>query len=123
MKLCYLIVFCISILACAPKHNASSPKFPPDNCQSIYVLLPGNFVIDLAAESEIILDPAWHEFIVYCTPQDAIQALKHAYKDKQIPEESDWRVYVLNEQIEEIGTPCHEDDLCLQKPATVKDWL
>lgn len=120
MKFILLALSLLFFVACARQQPA---QFPPEGCAQAYTILPGNFVIDLAAGSEVMLNASAQEFVLYCNEKDARQALQLAKKQGQISDESDWRIYLLAEPMEQIGKLCHEEDLCLAGHATVTDWL
>lgn len=122
-KLCLAMAFAFFLgcnLSCAKKQVE---PFQPESCEQVYVILPGNFVIDVAAGSKVMLNPSVQEFILYCSVKDAREALAHAKKDGQVLSENDWRIYRLEESFEQIGKFCHGKDICLSDIATVVDWL
>lgn len=116
-----ILAGCLLLCACAAARTVPERTLP-ENCPKLHVLLPGNYVIDLAAGADLVLDPARQEFVLYCSEKDASQALKHALADGQIANMDDWAVYILEEDAGEVAFPCHKEDICLKKPATVIDW-
>ncbi len=36
----------------------------PKYCPNLYVLAPANYIIELATDSNVILDPGWHDFVL-----------------------------------------------------------
>lgn len=101
--------------------SAANPTPPPlpDNCQTAYVMLPGDYIIDLAAGARVELNPAFHSFLLFCSPRMAMDALK----EENAPGMADWRVFELEMPFEELATPCGYQQWCLGKPAVVADWV
>lgn len=87
------------------------------DCEAVYVILPGNFIIDLAGGSKVILNPSVQDFALFCTPQDAAEALK----ESRIP--GDWRIYRMDGTLAQIGKPHESGGYTLAHPAEVTDWL
>lgn len=108
----YLLIGVISLLlcACARSHTTA-------NCDELYVILPGNYVIDLAAGAKVLIDPASQEFALFCTAVKAQQALNRS----KIP--GDWRVYKMAGAFSEIAQPQANGDIKLIKPDEVIDWV
>lgn len=93
----------------------------PQHCEALYVILPGNFVIDVAAGSRVALNPAIQEFAVFCSVQDAQQALRDE-ADKSGLKMEDWRVYRLDGSFEELASPGENGRHRLIKQADIADW-
>lgn len=63
-----LSLLCAGLLAgCAASQSA--PTSSPAPCEVAYTFAPGNYIIDLASGSEVVLDPLMHDFPLFCTPQ------------------------------------------------------
>lgn len=118
MRLPILALACI-LAACAPK-SGTGIQAPPD-CPGAHVILPGNFIIDLAAGSELVLNPAVQEFALFCKPEEAERALRESAQN--LPQGGDWRVYRLEGKFSDLARPCGEGGFCLGRPARVEDWL
>lgn len=88
----------------------------PAGCDAMYVILPDNYVIDLAAGAKIVLNPAAHEFALFCSPDDARAALGRAAPD------GDWRVYQLNGSFNDLARS-RGNDYSLAQPAEIVDWV
>ena len=112
---------CLLLCACVAARPVPERTVPQD-CPKLHVLLPGNYVIEMAAGAELVIDPAKQEFVLYCSEKDARQALQNALKDGQISNLDDWAIYILEENAAEVAFPCHKEDICLKRPATVIDW-
>lgn len=102
--------------ACAQK-QAAKPVLPED-CPVAYVVLPGNFIIDLAAGSEVVLNPAFQEFVLFCRRGDAEKALER--ERPALP--GDWRVYSLEDNFADIAAIGRDGLYILDRPAKVRDW-
>lgn len=94
----------------------------PD-CPHPLVVLPDNFIIDLAADSVVELNPARQQFALFCSVEEAREALAADIAEKRIDGEGRWRVYSLNGTYEELARPCGNGQACLGTTATVLEWV
>lgn len=101
----------VLLAACARQRLATPP-----GCDSMYVILPDNYVIDLAAGAKIVLNPAVHEFALFCSPQDAQVALKRGAPA------GEWRVYRLAGAFGDIAR-VRGNDYALSQPTEITDWV
>lgn len=109
----FIVLFLLSLAACAAK----APD-PPSEPKPAYVILPANFVIDLAAGATVRLNPAVREFILYPSAEDArapLAELNDAFPDG-------WKIYILEEDFETAAQP-RESGYRLNSPARVADWV
>ena len=98
-----LSLLCAGLLAgCAASQSA--PTSSPAPCEVAYTFAPGNYIIDLASGSEVVLDPLMHDFPLFCSPAEAQNALELALANRQLPD-GDWRIYRLGREadIKEIN--------------------
>lgn len=108
----FVITLALLLSACAPKQNSQV------ECRQVYVILPDNFVIDLAAGSTVTLDPAMQEFALFCNQEEALTALETVAP--KLP--GGWRIYTLKEEFSEIGKRRGQEEYILIKPAQLADW-
>lgn len=93
---------------------------PVENCPVLYVLAPDNYIIDLAANARVMLDPAWHEFGLYCSHAEAGAALEaDAARGVKLPEQ--WRIYTLDGNADEL-VRYENGRRVLKAPATLSGW-
>ena len=121
-----ILLFCIllSLFACA--HNVDDkteilPKRP--DCPSPLVVLPDNYIVELAAGAIVELNPARQQFALFCTVDEAKEALAADLAAKRIEGEGHWRVYSLNGSYEDLARPCGDGQVCLAVPTTVLEWV
>lgn len=91
------------------------------NCPNLHVLAPANYIIELAADANVILDPAWHEFALYCSPDKAGSALDKMVKSGAV-RKGDWSVYILEGSYEDL-VKMENGRMNLAGPARLKTWL
>lgn len=108
-----LSVLLLVVLLCACARGRVST---PPGCDSMYVILPDNYVVDLAAGAKVVLNPAVHEFALFCSPGDARVALDRAAPD------GDWRIYRLGGSFGELAR-IRGNDYSLAQPAEITDWV
>lgn len=121
MKKFCLFLLLLALFGCGPKKTRQVPL--PVNCPGAHIILPANFIIDLAAGSEIFVDPAIQEFALFCQPDQAREALREQLKAGNLPAGSDWRVYRLRGNFRDLAVPCHGDNFCLGSVTQVEEWL
>lgn len=97
--------------------SCAAKNAPSEDCEPLFTLLPANFIIDLAAGSEVSVDPAVQEFPLFCSSEKAFAAMGE-YK---LP--GDWRVYMLEGSFAEKGSVKSDGSRVLTRPATVLDWV
>lgn len=106
------------VLALALACGACARRAPvPEDCPRLYALLPGNFIVDVAAGAHVTLNPAAGEFALFCSPAGAAKALEAA----KLP--GDWRVYSLKGNFAEIAETAEDGQIRLAAPAEVEDWV
>ena len=91
-----------------------------ENCPVVYVLAPGNYIVDLAANARVRLDPAWHEFELYCSLAEAGAALEAdaARGGKSLEQ---WRIYTLDGDAGELIAR-ENGRRVLKAPALLAGW-
>lgn len=107
----------LALLAAGCARPAPIPKAPPEDCRTLYVILPGNFIVDLAAGAHVALNPSVDEFVLFCSPASAAKALHAA----ALP--GDWRVYRMKGNFEEIAEMAENGQPRLAVSAEADDWL
>ena len=122
-RLLRLAVLCACLLpalflgACA-----KGPSKAPSglSCVRLYTRAPGYLVVELAADSDILLTPAATPFPVHCTSDAAREALLVDVSLGNIPR-GDWQIYALDGGSE---LACEKDGrnvLCI--PAKIVEWV
>lgn len=122
MKIIAIISLFLLVAGCAGKQRAAESTFPAA-CERLYVLLPENYVIDLAAGSTITLNSSAHEFVVFCSPAEASAARKKALAEGILSGKNNWLIFALAGEPSELAMRCHENGLCLRNSANVEDWV
>ena len=100
-------------------------QVPPEECGTLYVVAPGNFIIDLAGGADVILDPAVHAFPLFCTPETAARARAEAVDAGRLPP-GDWRVYRLDGTFADLVQPAEPgagSPYALARRARLADWV
>lgn len=110
-----LAVFALASLCACAAREAQQPAGP--DCDTFYVILPGNFIVDLAAGSKVILDPSAQEFALFCTAKAAGEALEN------VQPAGDWRIYRLDGESGAGLAARSGNGYVLARPAEVVDWL
>ena len=60
----------LALIACnktQPTQDAT-PLPPVEPCPFVYIYAPGNYIVDIASGSQVILDPGVQEFDLFCSP-------------------------------------------------------
>lgn len=89
----------------------------PPGCDNLYVILPDNYVIDLAAGAKVLLDPSSQEFALFCSAMKAQKAINEAEAT------GDWRVYGVDGDFNDIVRELGAERYILRRPAQVRDWV
>lgn len=112
--LLYSLPLALALCACAPKTEVPAPM--PESRET-YVILPANFIIDLAAGAKARLNPAFQEFIIYPSLAEAREALEKTPENKE-----DWKIYLLDGSFAELAEPAAKG-YRLALPARAIDWI
>ena len=125
----YARLVCIALLglalvACTKAQPAqdAAPAAPVEPCPFVYTYAPGNYIVDIASGSEVILDPGVQEFDLFCSPGDARAAVNEALR-QGILTEGDWRVYRVEGTMEEIGQRQPNNKHTLARMTQIVDWV
>lgn len=122
MKRILLLCLFSFICGCAATREPSH-IMDGGECPSLYVILPENYIIELAAQSEVLINPLHYEFVVFCTPGEAFEARKRGLAQGILGADKGWAVYRLAGEPREMAEVCHKKALCLKETATVEDWI
>lgn len=98
---------------------------PPEDCATLYVVAPGNFIVELAGGAAVMLEPSVREFPLFCSPATAQAALAADREAGRLPE-GDWRVYSLEGSFAELvqeGAPGGPSPYALARRARLADWV
>ena len=71
-------------------------------CPFVYVFAPGNYIIDIASGSQVVLDPGVQEFELFCSPGAARSAITQGMEKGALPE-GDWRIYRLDGTLDDLA--------------------
>ncbi|MBQ7608154.1 MAG: hypothetical protein IJU76_09325 [Desulfovibrionaceae bacterium] len=95
------------LLSCAPKRTVEIPV-----CQDYWTIAPANLIVELAAQNEVWLNPAYADFPLFCTAYAAQKSLRER--------QGGWAVFRLaaNSDCAEL----REKEIYLARPAQVTDW-
>lgn len=116
----------LALAACAGRaHLPLQAPVPPVDCAALYVVAPGNYIIDLAEGSAVLLDPGVREFPLFCGPDTAAQALAAGVAEGRLPA-GDWRVYRLEGGFADLvqeAEPGGPSPYALARKARLADWV
>ncbi len=125
----YARLICIALLGLAlvactkgqPSQDAASAA-PVEPCPFVYTYAPGNYIVDIASGSEVLLDPGVQEFDLFCSPGYARAAVNEALR-LGILTEGDWRIYRVEGSMEEIGQRLGKNQHTLARMTQIVDWV
>ena len=125
----YARLVCIALLglalvACTKAQNAqnAAPAAQVEPCPFVYTYAPGNYIVDIASGSEVILDPGVQDFDLFCSPGDARAAVNEAVR-LGVLTEGDWRIYRVEGSMEEIGQRLRNNQHTLTRMTQIVDWV
>ena len=125
----YARLVCIALLglalvACTKAQPAqdAAPAAPVEPCPFVYTYAPGNYIVDIASGSEVILDPGVQEFDLFCSPGDARAAVNEGLR-LGVLTEGDWRIYRVEGSMEEIGQRQGKNQHTLARMTQIVDWV
>lgn len=121
--LCLLLCLTAALAACSAKQDEETlqPAVPDRSCDKLYTSAPGFLVMELAAGSDIFVDPAARDFPVFCSKEEAQAHILLMVSAGKLPR-GDWQVYGLNGGYADLGCRRNNGDFYLCKPARIVDW-
>lgn len=122
MKKLALMLLLLAVSACAPQKAIVSQSAKKQDCPNAYVYAPGNFIIDIAGGAEVILNPFVHDFPVYCTPEQARNAVNAKIAGGEIPS-GDWRIYRLDGRFDDLAQDTGQNSFQLRRMANIVEWI
>lgn len=123
-RLVCIVLLGLALVACTKGQNAqnAATSTPVEPCPLVYTYAPGNYIIDIASGSEVLLDPGVQEFDLFCSPVDARAAVNEALR-LGILTEGDWRIYRVEGSMEEIGQRLGKSQHTLARMTQIVDWV
>ncbi|MDR3361620.1 MAG: SON protein [Desulfovibrio sp.] len=121
MNIRALPIFLALLLFAACSGKSPEPA-PVADCPTVYVYAPGNYIIDIASGSEVVLDPEVRDFPLFCTPKEALAALKAELARGSL-EEGDWRVYKMDGSMNELAQTSDSGGRMLGRMGQIIDWV
>lgn len=116
----------LALAACGGRqHLPLQAPVPPEDCGALYVVAPGNYIVDVAGGAAVVLDPAVREFPLFCRPDTAAGALEAARDSGRLPG-GDWRVYRLEGSFADLVQPAEPGGptpYALARKARLADWV
>ena len=116
----------LALAACAGRaHLPLQAPVAPEDCAALYVVAPGNYIVDLAGGAAVVLDPSVREFPLFCAPGTAAKALAAERDAGRLPP-GDWRVYRLEGGFAELAQPAETggpSPYALARRARLADWM
>lgn len=120
-RLALLCVCTLLLAACTARQQPSNTLFP-DNCEKAYTYAPGNYIIEIAGGSEVVLDPLMHDFRLFCTADQAHDYVLEEISSHRLPR-GDWRVYVVGGNFRDLAQPAGGNTYVLKRMAPLVDWV
>ncbi|MBD5417888.1 MAG: SON protein [Desulfovibrio sp.] len=126
-KLAAPLALAFALAACGGGHQVLplQAPVPPEDCPALYVVAPGNYIVDLAGGAAVVLDPSVREFPLFCAPETAAKALAAEQDSGRLPA-GDWRVYRLEGGFAELVQPAEAggpSPYALARRARLADWV
>ena len=123
-RLLLVTLLALPLLACVKAGPAAETEqeFPVEPCPFVYVFAPGNYIIDIASGSQVVLDPGVQEFELFCSPGAARSAITQGMEKGALPE-GDWRIYRLDGTLDDLAQQSPHRRYTLKRMAEVVDWV
>ncbi|MDR2573589.1 MAG: SON protein [Desulfovibrio sp.] len=118
-----LPLFLVLLLAsCTGKSPTPQPSPGAAACLALYTFAPGNYIMDIAAGAEVVLDPGVQEFPLFCGPAAARDYVNRETAAGRLPD-GDWRIYLLEGTFEDIVHETNDGRYSLKRLASAVDWV
>lgn len=117
---CLLVLTGLS--SCASREPAPEIPGPSAPCDTLYTYAPGFLVVDLAAGSDVFLDPGARDFRVYCSADDAWNDLVSQVSARRLPR-GDWAIYSLKGGYADLGRADAPGVYKLARVGRLAEWI
>lgn len=117
MRILLVLFLCVITLGCAAK---TPQKAIASHCHEAWVYAPAAYILDLASNSEVLLNPAVHDFPLYCSAKEAEEALSKGIASKELPD-GDWALFRLAGDYSAL-VRFEGDKAILKEMAVLVDW-
>lgn len=117
-----LPLLCLLLGACATRENTAEKEAPMPQCATAYTFAPGNYIIDIASGSDVVLDPLMHDFLLFCEAGAARQYVDKEVAAHRLPR-GDWRIYVVEGEFADLAQPDGNGRHVLRRMAPLVDWV
>ncbi|MBQ9405564.1 MAG: SON protein [Desulfovibrio sp.] len=118
-KLLFLPLVLLTACSVTPVEKPHLPS--PEICPFVYVAAPGNFIVDIASGAEVILDPGYQDFELFCDASEARESVQRQIAAGDLPP-GDWRIYRLDGQMEDLAE-VDGGRLKLARMGEIVDWV
>lgn len=123
MKFLVVVLLLFTAACSRPTEDGTAGLVSRTNCPSPLVVLPDNYIVELAAGEIVELNPSRQQFALFCTVDEAREAMESDLEAGRIEGKGRWRIYSLNGDYEQLARPCGEGQACLGSPATLLEWV
>ena len=120
-RLALLCVCCLLLGACSARQQQADTLFPED-CEKAYTYAPGNYIIEIAGGSEVVLDPLMHDFLLFCSAKQAHDHVLEEISRHRLPR-GDWRIYVVGGSFRDLAQPAGGNAYVRMRMAPLADGL
>ena len=120
-RLALLCVCCLLLGACSARQQQADTLFPED-CEKAYTYAPGNYIIEIAGGSEVVLDPLMHDFLLFCSAKQAHDHVLEEISRHRLPR-GDWRIYVVGASFRDLAQPAGGNAYVCMRMAPLADGL
>ncbi|MBQ7739207.1 MAG: hypothetical protein IJT59_06110 [Desulfovibrionaceae bacterium] len=115
-----LLILCLALSACATQKNEEESLNLPPNCTEAWVYAPDNLILELSSGNQVLLDPAVHDFPLFCSKDEAKVALQKMILEKKYPA-SGWAYYKLAGKFANLAK-VDGDQILLKESSSLVDW-
>ena len=115
-----IIIFILCLVACTPLKTKKSLEPVPQNCQEAWVYAPDSLILELSSGNQVLLDPAVHDFPLFCTKEEAQTNLNNLIATQKYPAKG-WAYYRLAGQFTSLAK-VQGGQTILKETASLVDW-
>ena len=115
-----LIVFCLSCACTAKKPDAVISDNNASECNEAWIYAPDIYILDLTAGAEVSLHPTVQDFPLFCSKEDAANALIQAVHTQQLPA-GQWALYRVHGKFSDLAE-IFQGKALLAHDSALSDW-
>ena len=119
-KLLFILIVSLCLAACSTSTPKDTNLTAPKDCATVWIYAPDSLILELSSGNQVLIDPAVHDFPIFCSKEEAKNALDKLIQDKKYPAKG-WAYYKLAGQWTNLAK-VQGEQILLKDVTSLVDW-